>query len=160
MELTFRNPKHVVSKRTKAHILSMFLRLLALFICVPLVELYLLFRIGGKIGPAPTIGLVIATGFIGASLARRQGFKVWTKIQSELNAGQMPAGELIDGLLVLIGGIVLLTPGLLTDLCGFALMIPTVRNVLKTRLEKRFLLRASQGRPSPQTQSQDDVIDV
>ena len=132
----------------------------ALFICVPLVELYLLFRIGAKIGPAPTIGLVVITGFIGASLARQQGFKVWKKIQAELNAGQMPAGELIEGLLVLIGGIVLLTPGLLTDLCGFALMIPTVRNVLKTRLERRFLLRASQGRPSPQTQSQDDVIDV
>ena len=138
----------------------MFFRLLALFIFVPLVELYLLFRIGAKIGPAPTIGLVVVTGFIGASLARQQGFKVWTPIQSELNAGKMPAGELIDGLLVLIGGIVLLTPGLLTDLCGFALMIPAVRDALKTRLEKRFLKNADRSRTPPKTQTQDDVIDV
>lgn len=141
----------------------MFFRLLALFVLVPLIELYLLFWIGGRIGPIPTISLVVVTGFIGASLARQQGFKVWTRIQSELNSGNMPAGELIDGFLVLIGGIVLLTPGLLTDLCGFALMIPSVRASLKARLEKRFQMTSKGPRqdsgPSPQA-SQDDVIDV
>lgn len=158
MPRRIRNRKRVVSSPAKAHIPRMFFRLLALFICVPLIELYLLFWIGGRIGPVPTIGLVVVTGFLGASLARQQGFKVWRRIQSELNSGQMPAGELIDGFLVLIGGIVLLTPGLLTDLCGFALMIPAVRAAMKTRLEKRFRLSASQSQPT--SESEKDVIDV
>jgi len=160
MEGKIRNSNHVVSYGTKAHIPGMFLRLAALFICVPLIELYLLFQIGARIGPAPTIGLVVITGFIGASLARQQGFMVLRRIRNELNAGQMPTGELIDGVLVLIGGIVLLTPGMLTDLCGFALMIPQVRASLKTRLEKRFLMKTNQGQPAPRPQPQDDVIDV
>jgi len=134
----------------------MFLRLAALFICIPLIELYLLFLVGGRIGPGLTIALVVVTGFIGASLARQQGFKVWRKIQAELNTGQMPAGELIDGLLVLIGGIVLLTPGLLTDLCGFALMIPGVRAAVKARLQQRFQVTAKQFHAKPD----DDVIDI
>lgn len=153
-----RNPNRVVSSPPNTHIPPMFFRLLALFIFVPLIELYLLFRIGGKIGAVPTIGLVVVTGFIGAWLARQQGFKVWTRIQSELNAGRMPAGELIDGFLVLIGGIVLLTPGLLTDLCGFALMIPAVRASLKMHLEKRFQMTANRSRPTPKPK--DDFIDV
>jgi len=138
---------------------SMFARLLALFICIPLVELYLLFLIGERIGPVPTVALVVVTGFIGASLARQQGFKVWRSIQSELNTGKMPAGELIEGFLVLIGGLVLLTPGLLTDLCGFALMIPAVRAAVKSQVEKRFQLRTNQFNNHQRTES-DDIIDV
>lgn len=137
----------------------MFARLLALFICIPLVELYLLFLIGERIGPVPTVALVVVTGFIGASLARQQGFKVWRNIQTELNTGKMPAGELIDGLLVLIGGIVLLTPGLLTDLCGFAMMIPAVRSVVKKRLQARFQIRTDRFHARPNA-ADDDVIDV
>lgn len=134
----------------------MLLRLAALFICIPLIELYLLFLVGGRIGPALTIALVVVTGFIGASLARQQGFKVWRKIQSELNTGQMPAAELIDGLLVLIGGIVLLTPGLLTDVCGFALMVPAVRAAVKEKLQHRFQIKTNRYHAKPD----DDVIDV
>ena len=134
----------------------MLLRLAALFICIPLIELYLLFLVGGRIGPALTIALVVVTGFIGASLARQQGFKVWRKIQSDLNTGQMPAAELIDGLLVLIGGIVLLTPGLLTDVCGFALMVPAVRAAVKEKLQHRFQIKTNRYHAKPD----DDVIDV
>ncbi len=139
----------------------MFARLLALFICIPLIELYLLFLIGERIGPVPTVALVVVTGFIGASLARQQGFKVWRNIQSELNSGKMPAGELIDGLLVLIGGIVLLTPGLLTDLCGFALMVPAVRAAVKAKVQNRFQIRADRFHAKPASgATDDDIIDV
>ena len=158
------NRKGVVSGHANAHITFMFPRLLALFILIPLIELYLLYLIGGQIGLFPTIGLVVVTGFIGASLARQQGFKVWRRIQSELNTGRMPAGELIDGLLVLIGGIVLLTPGLLTDLCGFALMVPRIRALVKTRIQRRFQITTDRHRPRqgppPGKGEGEDFIDV
>jgi len=134
----------------------MFARLLVLFICIPLIELMLLIQIGRLVGLGPTIALVVLTGFLGASLARQQGFRVWAKIQSELHAGRMPAGDLVDGLLILVGGIVLITPGLLTDLCGFALMIPSVRRWVKARVEKRFRIVSDRYRPGPGG----DVIDV
>lgn len=115
-----------------------FTRLLFLFIVVPLVELALLVKIGEIIGFWPTIGLVVVTGIIGASLAKAQGLRVFIKIRNELNAGRLPAAELLDGLLILVGGLVLLTPGLLTDLCGFALMVPAVRALLRKYLQKKF----------------------
>lgn len=134
----------------------MFVRLLAIFVGIPLIELALLVRIGARLGLGPTLGLVVVTGFIGAALARQQGFRVWTRIQTELQSGRMPATELLDGLLILLGGIVLITPGLLTDLCGLALMIPTVRRYVRMRLERRF-----QGRLDKQRQrTEGDVIDV
>ena len=128
----------------------MFGRLLLLFILVPLIELALLVYVGRFVGLWPTIALVVVTGFIGATLARQQGFRVWAKIQTEMQAGRMPASDLVDGLLILIGGIVLLTPGLLTDVFGFTLMVPAVRNVVKGKLEQRFKVMATGGIKSPQ----------
>ena len=100
--------------------------------------------------------MVIVTGLIGATLAERQGFRVWAKIQTELRSGRMPAAELVDGLLILIGGVVLITPGLLTDLCGFALMFPAVRRYVRTRLDRRFQVMVTEQRP----RTEGDVIDV
>lgn len=105
----------------------MFARLVLLFIGLPLIELAILVKLGEVLGFWPTIGLVVITGFWGAYLARLQGFWVLRKIQNEMAAGRIPTGDLVDGLLILIGGIVLLTPGLLTDLAGFALLVPYVR---------------------------------
>jgi UPF0716 protein FxsA len=116
----------------------MFPKLLVLFIGLPLLELAILVKLGEVIGFWPTIGVVIVTGILGASLARAQGFMVYTRIQSELAAGRIPAGGLVDGLLILIGGIVLLTPGLLTDLFGFALLIPWMRVIFKGWLQRKF----------------------
>lgn len=116
----------------------MFLRLLALFVLLPLVELAILIQVGEWIGLLWTLALVVGTGFLGATLARRQGFRAWLAIQAELREGRMPAKELLDGLLILIGGIVLLTPGILTDLAGFALLLPTTRNAFKRGLRRRL----------------------
>jgi UPF0716 protein FxsA len=116
----------------------MFIRLLALFVLLPLVELALLIQVGQAIGLFWTLTVVVVTGFFGATLARRQGLRAWLAIQDRLRQGTMPGDALVDGLLILIGGIVLLTPGLLTDLAGFALLVPTTRAALKKRLHRRF----------------------
>lgn len=115
-------------------------KLLILFIAVPLIEMMILVRIGTLIGFWPTIGLVLATGTVGAILARSQGLRVLHGIRAELAVGQVPTSRLLDGLMVLIGGIVLLTPGILTDILGLALLIPFTRRrlkeVVRVRLER------------------------
>lgn len=116
----------------------MFLRIVALFVLLPLLELAVLIQVGRVIGLIGTLALVIATGFLGAILARRQGLRAWLALRAELQSGRMPGGALVDGLLILIGGIVLLTPGILTDLVGFALLIPATRSALKRGLQRRF----------------------
>jgi UPF0716 protein FxsA len=116
----------------------MLFRLLLLFILIPIVELALLIRIGNWLGFWPTITLVIATGALGALLARSQGARVLQEIRADLGAGRVPAGRLVDGLLVLVGGLVLLTPGLLTDIVGFLLLVPFTRNRMKATVQRRF----------------------
>jgi UPF0716 protein FxsA len=113
---------------------------LILFIGIPIVEIAILVKIGTLIGFWPTMLIVIATGILGATLARIQGFLVLNRIRSELQMGRMPTEELIDGLLILIGGIVLLTPGLLTDFAVFLMLIPWSRNFSKKWLRKKFSL--------------------
>jgi UPF0716 protein FxsA len=98
----------------------------------------ILIKMGELIGFWPTILLVVVTGVVGATLAKMQGFLVLTRIQKELGAGRIPKDEVIEGLLVLVGGIVLLTPGLLTDFCGFALMIPPFRRWVASLLKAHF----------------------
>jgi UPF0716 protein FxsA len=105
----------------------MFGRLFLLFTVIPLVELYLLIRIGTWIGALPTVLIVLGTGFVGAWLARLQGFQVWMQIRFEINEGRFPGTPLLDGLLLLAAGLFLVTPGVLTDILGFALIIPVTR---------------------------------
>jgi UPF0716 protein FxsA len=126
----------------------MFIRLLALFILLPLVELALLIQIGRWIGLVWTLAIVVVTGFLGAALARRHGIRAWIAIRDELRAGRMPASALADGLLILIGGIVLLTPGILTDLFGFAMLLPVTRNAFKKALRSRFQRAVDRGEAS------------
>ena len=148
----------------------MFGRLLILFIFIPLVELYLLAIVGSRVGLLATVMLVVLTGAWGAYLARSQGYSILARIQSELAAGRVPTAELIDGLLVLIGGIVLLTPGLLTDLAGFCLMVPGFRAIIRERVKQKFAAQIGHFRPpgGPSTRPQsppnhpknEDIIDV
>ncbi len=116
----------------------MFLRLLLLFTLVPLAELVLLLYLGQWMGLLATLALVLATGALGAWLARSQGTQVVAAIRSETAAGRMPALALVDGALVLVAGAVLLTPGLLTDLFGFALLLPPFRRRIRDRLVARL----------------------
>lgn len=113
-------------------------RLLLLFIVIPIVELYLLIEIGQRIGPLATIALIVGTGVLGAWLVRLQGLSVLEKVRTETAAGRMPAGALVDGIIILIAGAVLMTPGVLTDAFGFACLVPAVRQVFKRRLLRRI----------------------
>jgi UPF0716 protein FxsA len=123
----------------------MFARLFILFAIVPIIEIYLFVLIGTEIGALNTVAVVLVTAFVGAWLARSQGASALARIQNALNQGQMPANELIDGVLILAAGIVLLTPGFFTDVIGFLLLIPQTRNWLKRELRKRFERSIQQG---------------
>lgn len=116
----------------------MFTKLLILFIGVPLLELIVLIEVGKLLGTLATVGLIFITGVIGVFLAKTQGFFVVRNIQLALSRGEMPGSQLLDGLFVLAGGLVLLTPGLLTDIFGFACLIPVTRSFLKGVLLNRI----------------------
>ncbi len=123
----------------------MFFRLLLLFTLVPLVELYLLIRIGGLIGAGPTILLVLGTGAVGAWLARREGLRSWIAVQRELASGRLPANELLHGLLVVVSGVLLVTPGIFTDAFGLLMLIRPVRTGMIRRVQKRLASRIEAG---------------
>jgi UPF0716 protein FxsA len=115
--------------------------LLKLFLCftlIPVIELYLLIQVGTVIGGLNTVALVILTGFAGAWLARMEGMNTMLKVRQNLNQGLMPAEELMDALIILIAGLVLITPGLLTDAMGLMLLWPVTRNRFKRFLRKKF----------------------
>jgi UPF0716 protein FxsA len=119
----------------------MFFYLLLAFTFIPAVEIALFVRIGSVIGPLATFAVVIATGIAGAALARSQGLRVVSEIQSSLSAGRLPADELAGGALVLIGGTLLLTPGFLTDLVGLACLAPVSRHILVAMVKRWFRQR-------------------
>ena len=123
----------------------MFGRLFLLFTLVPLLELFLLIRIGGAIGALPTVAIVVVTGRLGAALARREGIRAWGAVSEELSAGRVPAVELMHGLLVLIAGVLLVTPGVITDGLGFALLTRPIRTRLLRSLRRRFAGRIEVG---------------
>jgi UPF0716 protein FxsA len=93
----------------------MFLKLFLAFTLVPFVEIYLLIKIGAQVGAFNTILIVILTGLLGASLARLEGIKTMTKVRESLNRGELPAEEMLDAMLIFVAGVVLLTPGFITD---------------------------------------------
>lgn len=112
----------------------MFIRLLIVFTVIPVIEIYVLIEAGRQIGVFPTIGLILLTGIAGAYLARAQGFDLIRRIQSDLQEGRLPASELLDGAMILAGGLLLLTPGFCTDLIGFLLLTPATRAIGKKSL--------------------------
>jgi UPF0716 protein FxsA len=111
------------------------MRLILIFIIVPLIEILLLIEIGSRIGTLNTLLVIILTGILGASMMRHQGFTIIRNIQADLSQGRMPTGELINGALVLAGGIVLLTPGFFTDAVGFILLIPATREYIRRKIQ-------------------------
>ena len=125
----------------------MLLKLFLAFTIIPVVEIYLLIQIGTIFGALTSIALVIVTGFLGAYLARIQGLQTLFRIQKSLREGQMPSGELLDALLIGIAGLVLLTPGFLTDACGFLLLIPNTRTAIKQWLHRQIEVRYTSTRP-------------
>ena len=123
------------------------LKLILAFTIIPIVEIYLLIEIGSIFGVLTAITLVILTGSLGAFMARMQGLQTLFRIQESLREGRMPSGELLDALLIVIAGLVLLTPGFLTDLAGFLLLIPTTRNSITSWLQRQIEHKYMSNRP-------------
>ncbi|MEC8940970.1 MAG: FxsA family protein [SAR324 cluster bacterium] len=125
----------------------MLLKLFLAFTIIPVVEIYLLIQIGSAFGVFTSIALVVFTGFLGAYLARIQGLQTIFRIQESLREGRMPSGELLDALLIGVAGLVLLTPGFLTDTVGFVLLIPSTRNAIKSWLQSNIKTQYMSERP-------------
>ena len=127
----------------------MLVKLLLLFTLLPIVELALLLYLADATSWQLALGIVLATGILGAMLARRQGWRTSQRIREQLARGPMPGDALLDALLILIAGALLVTPGVLTDAVGFLLLIPPCRRLIKRRLVARFQLhQANFDQPS------------
>jgi UPF0716 protein FxsA len=120
-------------------------RLFLLFTLVPLAELFLLIEIGGMVGVLPTIGLIAATGMLGAYLAKREGRKALASYQEALANGRMPEDGIVSALLILVGGVLLIAPGVITDVLGLALMIPPIRRGVAKLVMRRVQARIGSG---------------
>lgn len=130
--------------------------LFALFIIVPLIEMIILIKVGGVIGALPTVILVCLTAIIGVALIKAQGRSTMLRAQQNLQAGQLPADALLDGVCLLLGGAMLLTPGFATDAFGFLLLVPGLRRRLFATLVKRFSFQAGAMGPNSSTESAKD----
>ncbi|NRA63786.1 MAG: FxsA family protein [Pseudobacteriovorax sp.] len=162
----------------------MLLILFLLMTTIPIIEIYFIIQIhqsfasflGSGYALLITIGSIILTGLIGANLARNQGFKVMGRIQERMAQGQIPGNDMIEGLMILVGGVLLMTPGYATDLFGFAMILPGSRSLLRLWFQKTLAAKVKNGsirvnigsvhfhstsRPQPNPQPMDpNVIDV
>ena len=114
--------------------------LLLLFILMPIVEIAVLIQVGSAIGALSTIAIVVLTAILGTVMLRQQGLSTLARARQRLDAGEMPALQLVEGLLLLVGGVLLLTPGFVTDAIGFACLIPFTRRWLANRVASRSVI--------------------
>ncbi|KAB3532886.1 FxsA family protein [Alkaliphilus serpentinus] len=120
-------------------------KLILLFTVIPIVELALLLKLNTYIGLPYTILIVLLTGVVGAYLAKSEGRGILRNIRYEMSQGRMPGDELVNGLCVLVGGAFLITPGLLTDVTGFILVIPITREILKRTIKRKLKRMLEEG---------------
>ncbi len=123
----------------------MFGRLLALFLITPVVELALLIQLGDWIGFWPTIAIIVVTGVAGTFLAKKEGLSVWRRFNERLQKGDLPGRELLDGVIILVAGALLITPGVLTDVVGFIGLIPPTRRIVRGYLNGKIQKAAERG---------------
>lgn len=113
------------------------------FIVIPLVELMLLLEVGSMIGSGWTFLIIIATAILGTRLVKQQGTQTWSKIQTELNQGALPAQAMFDGVCILVSGVLLITPGFMTDIFGLLLLTPPFRKAVYSSLGQRVQVKSS-----------------
>jgi UPF0716 protein FxsA len=114
----------------------MALLLVLIFIVLPIAEIYVIIKVGEAIGVLPTIGLLILDAFLGAALMRHQGRAAWRRFNDAIAAGKIPAREVFDGAMVILGGAFLITPGFITDVIGVLLLIPPTRAIFRGTVSK------------------------
>ncbi|MCP4714827.1 MAG: FxsA family protein [Deltaproteobacteria bacterium] len=125
----------------------MFVKLLFLFIVVPIIELSLLIKMGTLIGTLETVAVIVFTGVVGAWLVKMSGIQCFFRIRQQLESGQFPSEELLNGLCIVVAGAFLITPGLLTDVAGFLLLVPLSRDVVTHRLKRRLARMIEKNNP-------------
>lgn len=123
----------------------MYFKLFLLFLIVPVIEIYLLIKVGSVIGGVATVATLLAISLFGAWLMKSQGGRILTEIRDELSRGRLPAARMLDGALVFIGGVLLATPGFFTDFVGIFFLIPATRRVIKAWLGLWLQSRISRG---------------
>ncbi len=116
------------------------LALIAIFVVVPLAELYVIYQVGDAIGILPTLAILVADSLLGSWLLKSQGRAVWRRFNETMGAGRVPHREVVDGVLVIFGGAFLITPGFITDVLGLLLLLPPTRFLMR-----RLVLRAVGG---------------
>lgn len=121
----------------------MFRFLFLLFIIIPIIEITLLMQIGGMIGVWPTIAVVIVTAWLGAKNVRQQGLATMQSVQTKMAQGEMPSTEIVTGVMLLVAGVLLVTPGFVTDIFGLLLLVPQVRKALGATVQSH--IHTSQG---------------
>lgn len=145
-----------ISPKRKLTIMNPLQIIFLVFLTIPFIEIYLLLQIGGIVGVFPTILLVVGTAIVGAGLLRQQGMATWNRLQENLAKGELPAYEMIEGPILLVGGALLLTPGFFTDVIGFACLIPSMRRkIAQYIIEKRL----AAGVQQPRAEKEPDVIE-
>ncbi|MGO2509440.1 MAG: FxsA family protein [Vibrio hibernica] len=121
----------------------MFAILLVLFILVPIIEITLFIQVGGMIGLWPTIAIVLTTAIVGASLVRSQGIQTIMSVQSRLQQGELPAQQIVEGIMLAVAGVLLLTPGFMTDFLGMMILLPGPRAIFAKQLMKRIKINTA-----------------
>ena len=121
--------------------MKIFQTLFLVVLIIPFAEIYLLLEVGGLIGAFPTILLVVFTAVLGAWLLRQQGFATFQRFQESLAQGVVPAYEMVEGPIILVGGALLLTPGFITDIIGFACLIPQLRRKIAQYVIENYLVQ-------------------
>lgn len=127
--------------------MTMLYYLFVLFVIVPIIEIYLFMVVGGLIGVLPTILLVILTAMLGSILLQQQGIATLQRVHSALQQGQLPTAALLEGVVIIIGGVLLLTPGFLTDILGLLCLIPVTRGYFMVWLAQRVQVHSSRASP-------------
>lgn len=123
----------------------MFPILLLLFIFVPIIEIGLFIQVGGYLGLWPTIALVLITAFVGASLVRSQGIQTLMSVQTRLQQGELPAQQILEGVMLAVAGVLLLTPGFMTDALGMLVLLPAPRAVIAKYLMSKMVVKSVGG---------------
>jgi UPF0716 protein FxsA len=121
----------------------MLLPLVLLFVAVPILEIYVIIQVGQAIGALWTIALLVADSILGSMLMRAQGRAAWRRFNQAIAAGRVPAREVLDGVLVIFGGALLLTPGFVTDVFGLILLLPPTRALIRRVLVRRVVVRVA-----------------
>lgn len=123
----------------------MFRLLFVLFIVIPIIEIAVLMQVGEILGLWPTIAIVIISAWLGAKYVRQQGLSTLNSVQTKMAQGQAPSDEIVTGLMLLVAGVFLVTPGFVTDIFGLSLLIPSVRNVIVSSVKSQLKVNASKS---------------